>query len=229
MASSRSSLLGAKSRCKACNHPGAQALNAMLLNGAKYKDIIAKMKAAHPAEVELNDANLSRHWRDHVQTEPIAVETTDPDTGLVTRGYLAGHLMQTLDVPKEMIPRDAVPIADALKTIIAAGVRNILLDPKMVGPKELVAALDMARKLNLFGDEAEAFSEAWKAFGASKSAGKRKRTRKVTVEETQELEDDDDGKRADEEIIDILPAEWAEMSGDEPKLLGSLEDERPTD
>ena len=187
----------------------------MLLNGAKYKDIIAKMKAAHPGEVELNDANLSRHWKDHIQTQPIAVTTTDPETGLTTQGYLAGHLMQSLDVPKEMIPRDAVPIADALKTIIAAGVRNILLDPMLVGPKELVAALDMARKLGLFGDDAEQFAEAWKAFASAKESGKkRKTTRKVTVEQTEELEEDI--KRADEEIIDILPAEWAEMNVEEP-------------
>lgn len=212
---------GGKTRCKTCNHPGLQAIDAMLLNGAKYKDIIAKMLAAHPGEVELNEANLSRHWSDHVQAMPIKVDTTDPETGLVTQGYLAGHLMQTLDVDREKLPKNAVPIADALKTIISAGVRNILLDPTLVGPKELVAALEMARKLGLFGNDAEEFAEAWKEFAAAKQSGRKKRTtRTVTVQQTEELDEDAP------QIIDVQPVTPEEWSEADIKLLEGPNDEK---
>lgn len=221
-----------RTRCKICNHPGRQAIDAMLLGGAaKYKDIIAKMKAAHPGEPELNEANLSRHWKDHVQTQPIAVSRADPETGEQITGYLTGHLSEALVVQKDAIPTNeqSVTLPDALKVIINAGVRNILLNPLLVGPKELVAAIEMARKMGLLGNDTEEFAAAWKEFAKAKSRspGKTKRTRRVTVEETQEDEIGPDeaplpANLAPPDIIEVRPVEWSE---DDLKLLEAPADE----
>jgi hypothetical protein len=198
----------------------------MLLNGAKQQAIIDKMKYAHPGEPELNKSNLSRHYHNHLITQPIKTTETDPETGEVREGFIVGHLTQHIAVPKEAVPppEERISIPDALAVIINAGVRNAIVNPASVSPKDLLAAIEIARKLGLRGDDDEEFRDAWKALGEAKSGGntrKSKRRRKVTVEEEETVEERGgrpaeviSRKPGEPEVIDaevVTPAEgWSD-------------------
>ncbi|MDQ2996964.1 MAG: hypothetical protein M3R61_07915 [Chloroflexota bacterium] len=67
--------------CKVCNHPGRGEIEAILLNGAEHKPIIAKMKTAHPEAPELNGPNLTRHYKNHLINQPILVTTPEGADG----------------------------------------------------------------------------------------------------------------------------------------------------
>lgn len=148
-------------QCKVCTHPGQAEIDAMLLNGATGKAIIARMKAAHPGAVEITEPNLSRHKKNHLLTKPIKTTEVD-ENGEVKEAYIIGHLTKAITVPREAIPKptEVVNIPDALGVIINAGVRNILNSPEWVTPQILMFALDMARKMGIGGKEIEEFAEA---------------------------------------------------------------------
>src|SRR4051794_2321254 len=155
----------------------------MQLNAAPQNAIVAKMKATYPGEPEINGSNLTRHYKNHLITKPIKV--TDA-TGI--EGYLDGHTVsRDLSFDRAIIPAadQRITLPDALAVIIQAGIRNIALNPDIVTPKELMAAMDMARKLGLGGKDSEEFAAAWQALDRSKNKTKRKTT--VTVEETVEV------------------------------------------
>lgn len=223
-------------QCKVCVHKGKAEIDALLLNGAKYSAIIRRMRAAHPEEPELNPSNLSRHKNAHLLTKPIKVTEVDPETGQVQEGYLIGHLTQAITAPKEVIPDEAVSVPDALKVIINAGVRNIAHNPELVTPQMLIAALDMARKIGLGGNDQEEFRDAWKELGRRKGEMTRKAKRRKTtmtveeeVEETVHEDATPQGDIIDAEILSgsavelevvtpevVTPEEWSE---DDLKLL----------
>jgi hypothetical protein len=170
--------------CKVCNHPGRGEIEAMLLNGAEHKPIIAKMQAAHPGAPVLNGPNLTRHYKNHLITKPIMVKTTDGETGAEIEGYVAGHLSRSLTISRDAIPKkeDRISVPEALAIIINAGARNVVMNPDTVTPKDMLAAMEMARKLGLGGQADDEFADAWKALNRNK---KRKTT--LTVETTEEL------------------------------------------
>ena len=197
---------GGANQCKICGdtpHPGRQEIDAMLLNGkAGYADIIRRMKAAHPGAPELNPSNLSRHKKNHLMTKPIKITEADPETGLVTEGYIIGHLSQSLVVPKGAVPakEDRIGIEDALWVIINAGIRNAVMNPDAVTMKDVIAALELARKWNIKPEDGNAFDDAWKALGQKKAS--RTKTTKVTVEETLEEDGTMDGPAPTGEVVE---------------------------
>jgi hypothetical protein len=206
---------GGERQCKVCAHPGRVEIEAMLLNGASYTSIISRMKAAYPGWTELYGANLSRHKSRHLLTKPIQVKELDPETGEVSQGYIVGHLSSAPLVPKDAIPAadDRISVPDALAVIINVGLRNALNNPELVTIKDLMAALELARKLGLRGDDSEEFRDAWAALSAKRGELKQKaRRRKVTVtEETVEVEHNRRG--AGPEVIDaevVTPDDWTE-------------------
>lgn len=215
-----------ETQCKVCAHPGKAEIDAMLLNGAKYSAIIARMRAAHPEAPELIPSNLTRHKNAHLLTKPIKVSEVNPETGEVQEGYLIGHLSQAITAPKEVIPDEAVSVPDALKVIINAGVRNIAHNPELVTPQMLIAALDMARKIGLGGNDQEEFKDAWKELGKRKGEmtrkAKRRKTTMTVEEEVEETVHEDaapPGDIIDAEVVSgvaVTPEEWSE---DDLKLL----------
>jgi hypothetical protein len=194
--------------CKICGHPARAEIEAMILNGASYAAIINRAKVAFPKEPELSDKNISYHRTKHLLTKPIATTEIDPETGELKMGYLIGHLSKTIEVRKEDLPKSAPTLPEALRTIINAGIRNIMIDPATVTPAILMLALETARKLNLGSGDEDDFKEAWGALGVKKNAIKErasraKRTRRVTIEET--TEEERDGQEAEGEVIDAEP------------------------
>lgn len=186
--------------CKVCNHPGKEEVNTLLLNSRPHQEIIKKMARAYPDEPVLIPANLSRHYHNHVVNNPIVVHNEDgSETQYITGATRANAIV----IAKEAIP-DMVPIQDALKVIIAAGVSNIIDDPKSVTPNVLVMALQELKKLggSIAGDE---MAQAWAA------AKKTKRTRKVTMEET--VEETDEPKQ----LTDSVDAEFTVVADEPPK------------
>lgn len=201
---------GGENACKVCNHPGRTEIDAMLLNGAKYRDIIARMKAAHPGEPELIPANLSRHKTNHLLTQPITVVGADGET----EGYIVGHLTTALTVNKEAIPApsETVTIPEALRTVMNAGVKNIQNHPELVTPIILMQAIDTARKMGILSSEQEEFAKAWADVGKRKEGLKRKVKRTVTVSQEEEVEAHPTVEPA-EPIIEaevVTPAEWSD-------------------
>lgn len=196
------------SRCRVCNHPGVDEINAMLLNAAPYKNIIKRGKAAYPEEPPLNEAALSRHFHRHLITKPIKTEELDLTTGDMVEGYLVGHLTRAMEVPKEVIPKDPIGLSDALKVIINAGIFNIMNNPGVVTPAVLVSAIDMARKMGIGGREGEEFNDAWAALNEKKNQQRRKRKRTVTL--TEEVTD----TTIPDDTIEVLPLPeggWSEV------------------
>jgi hypothetical protein len=178
----------------------------MILNGTSAYNIIRRAKAAYPTEPDLTAKNISAHRTRHLLTKPIATEEVDPETGEVKTGYLIGHLSTTLSVRREDLPKDAPSLPEALRTIITAGIRNVLLNPITVTPNILVMALEMARKLNLGSGDEDDFKEAWGELGKKKNAIKEKasrakRTRRVTIEETEETVD---GEETLNDLVDTF-------------------------
>jgi len=176
-------------QCKICGepeHPGRVEIDAMLLNGAPYKAIIARMEAAHPGAEDLTEPNLSRHKNRHLLTKPIKTTEVDPETGEVKEAYIIGHLTEAPIVPKSAIPKptEVTPLPDALGLIINCGLINIAKNPALVSPTILIMAIDMARKMGVGGKEVEEFAAAWSALNREKSKARAKRTTTVTVEET---------------------------------------------
>lgn len=168
-------------RCKVCTHPGLDEINAMLLNATPYTAIIRRMTKAHPGAPELSSPNLSTHKKNHLLARPITVQTEAGETQMYASG---AFLTRQLSVAKEDLPVDNLTLPEALRTIIVAGVRNILLNPELVTPAVLIQAVEVARKAGLFTGQTEEFEEAWALL--NKERPKRKRTRKVTLEETVE-------------------------------------------
>lgn len=214
---------GGERQCKICSHPGRVEIDAMLLNGAPYENIINRMKAAYPAWELLNKANLSRHKSRHLLTQPITVEEVDPATGEVKQGFLVGHLASAPLIPKDAIPapEERISLPDALAVIIQVGLRNALHNPELVTPKDVLAAIEIARKLGLRGDDTEEFRDAWAALGQKRGEMKKKaRRRKVTVtEETVEVESGQEPQAEEPIIIDAEPVVPDEWSDDELRLL----------
>lgn len=203
-----------RTRCKVCNHPGRTEIDAMLLNGTPYDKIAARMQAAHPGAEKLERDNLSRHKKNHLLTRPITVEEVDPATGEKKTGFLVGHLTTAPIVPKDAIPaiEDRISLPDALDIIINVGLRNALLTPDLVTTKDVIAAIEIKRKLGLGGKDEEDFRAAWEALGQKRGELKRKsRRRKVTVtEEEVEVSDagPEPGEIIDAEVVPELPDEW---------------------
>jgi len=213
-------------QCKICNHPGRVQIDAMLLNGTPYSDIIRAMKAAHPGEEPLIPSNFSRHKSRHLLTQPIKLTEIDPETGQEQVGYLVGHLVNAPIVPKSAIPlpEERISVPDGLAIIINLAVRNALEDPSSVTIKDGLAAMDLARKLGLRGDDMDEFRSSWDAVTKKKSELRRRvRKRTVTVDEV-EIEQGGSQEENTGEIIDVkpetaetvAPAEW---SPEDLKLL----------
>lgn len=194
MAGTKGRRLSGQAACKVCTHPGVDEINVMLLNGTDYNVIISKMKQGHPTAEVLSKPNLSRHKKNHLLNQPITIETEDGQK----QTYITGaFLAERITVDRSALP-DPVAIPDALRVIIAAGVANVLQNPSLVTPQMLVPALDLARKMGLFTGDSQDFNDAWAALGATRKTKERKRTRRVTVEETVEETGQDD----EPEIID---------------------------
>lgn len=202
-----------QNQCKICGeppHPGLDEINLMLANGAQYKAIIARMKAAHPGAVELTEPNLSRHKTKHLLTKPMKTTEIDPETGEPREAYIIGHLSQAPIVPKSAVPKPAevVPLPDALGLIINAGLLNIARNPEIVTPAILMMAIDMARKMGVGGKEVEQFEEAWKNLNRAKA--KAKRTTTVTVEEEVEGPVQKPGDVIEAEVVKPTEGGWSE-------------------
>lgn len=216
-------------QCKVCGsppHPGRREIDAMLLNGAAYKAIIARMQAAHPGAYDLTEPNLSRHKNRHLLTQPIKTTEIDEETGEEREAYIIGHLASAPMVPKSALPKptEVVPLPDALGLIINAGLLNIARNPSLVTPPVLMAAIDMARKLGVGGKEVEEFAAAWGALNRAKAKGKRTTTVTVTKEEEVEVRG---GPSAD--IIDVEPEPPEEWSAAELGLLAAPENVEDTE
>lgn len=202
--------------CKVCAHPGAETIDAMLLNGTDYSIIATKMRQSHTEAPVLTKTNLSRHKTNHLLSKPITIESEDGQQQV----YLTGAaLAKSITIPKENIP-EGVSVSDSLKVIISAGIWNIMQNPAIVTPQVLIQALDQARKLGVGSSEGDEFGAAWAALGGEKAKVTRstKRTRRVTVEEQISATEATAQAASAPEVIDVtaLPEEW---SADDLKQL----------
>jgi hypothetical protein len=174
------------SKCKVCRHPGAKEIDTMILNGTGYPAIVARMRQVHPGEPALAAPALSRHKTNHLLNNPITREVVGEDGVTTIQTYVTGQYeSQNLVIPPEAIPQ--IPsLIDSLKVIIAAGLHNVLVNPGIVTPDKLLAALVELRKAGGGTDDLNTFLGAWDNVGKAKKDMQRKAKtiRTVTVSET---------------------------------------------
>lgn len=160
----------------------------MILNGAKYPVIIARMKQIHPEAPDLIASNLSNHKSRHLLNNPITVESADgTKQTFLTGAYPAEGIV----IPSEAVP--SIPsLEEALTILIGVGLHNALNNPALVTPAVTLEAIKELRKLGGGADPMKAFLGAWQGVADKRDElsqkAKSKRTRRVTLEETTETE-----------------------------------------
>jgi hypothetical protein len=168
-------------QCRVCAHPFVDEINVMIMNGVNYSQIIKRAAELSTAAPPLTKVMLSRHKAKHLYQNPVSIQKADG----TKETYISGrYLAERITVDKSAIP-EAVPLPDALKVIINAGISNILQNPTLVSPQMLISALEVARKSGLFTGSDEEFTDAWAALG------RKRRTRRMTLEETVEEDADE--------------------------------------
>src|SRR3954466_3261424 len=106
--------------CTVCAHPGVAEVNAMVLNGTSYGEIIDRMMVVHPQAPQLSKQAMTRHKANHLLNQPITVgEIGEDGTTIERTTYVTGVIRsETLEIPENALKVIPPTIRQALDLII---------------------------------------------------------------------------------------------------------------
>lgn len=159
-------------KCSVCTHPLQQQIDQMLGKDEDYKDIRAMVKAAGTPDLSM--AALSRHFKQHY--------VPANKTALVWRN---GKICF-----EDGTAVTAISPIDFLENVVSVVGHNIVRNPHKLGVRDALIAIELLLKIRDNLDKEDDFNQAWRDFlTTGKFNQKRKKTKKVTVEVEETVED----------------------------------------